>query len=281
LNGAEQHMDMGLRAKVALITGSNHGIGAATAKGFASVGAKVFLSYLRQPPQGCGAGEDESAGTTPGPALARALRARSADEVVVGIKSAGGEAESWEADLAEPENIPLLFDRAESAFGQVDVLVNNAAHCEYPSRVMDACQASIDRHFVVNTRAVALMMREYGRRHISRGGRWGRIINVSTDAADAFGDNVWYGASKYAMESISRVAAKELGPHGVTVNVVAPGPVQTGGYTPESVEREAAACPLGRIGYPQDIADVIVLLASERARWISGQLIHVGGGCRM
>lgn len=274
-------METGLRGKVALVTGANHGIGAAAARAFVSEGAKVFLTYLRYPPPECGGGDEEAAGATPGPALAGALRAKSADEVVDAVKAAGGEAESWEADLAEPTNIPSLFDRAESAFGHVDVLVNNAAHCEYPSRVMGASAASIDRHFAVNTRAVSLLIREYGTRHIERGGEWGRIVNVSTDAADAFGDNVWYGASKYAMESISRVAARELGPHGVTVNVVSPGPVQTGGYTPESVQRESAACPLGRIGQPEDIADVIVLLASEQARWISGQVIYAGGGARM
>jgi len=83
------------------------------------------------------------------------------------------------------------------------------------------------------------------------------------------------------MESISRVAAKELGPHGVTINIVSPGPVQTGGYTPEQVKKWAAECPSGRIGEPEDIADAIVLLAFEQARWISGQLIYVGGGSRM
>jgi 3-oxoacyl-[acyl-carrier protein] reductase len=275
-------MDAGLRGKVALVTGANHGIGAATAGALAAEGAKVFLTYLRLRPEKGIAGKVESEKTAePGAVFYAAMREKSADHVLEFIRQSGGRAEAWEANLADPGNIPLLFDRAESALGAVSVLVNNAAHCEYPSRVLEATATSIDRHFAVNTRPVALMMREYGQRHISRGGRWGRIINVSADAADAFGGNVWYGASKYAMESISRVAAKELGPHGVTVNMVAPGPVQTGSYATEAVKREAASCPLGRIGQPEDIADATVLLASEQARWISGQLVYVGGGSRM
>ncbi|MCK4283286.1 MAG: SDR family oxidoreductase [Candidatus Brocadiae bacterium] len=275
-------MDTGLQGRVALVTGANHGIGAAVAKGLAAEGAKLFLTYLRVRPQDTGWGEDVARGLSESAeALYAAMRAKSADHVVKSIRDAGGSAEAWETDLADPANIPLLFDRAESAFGAVDVLVNNAAHCEYPSRVLEANAASMDRHFAVNTRAVALMIQEYGRRHIERAARWGRIINVSTDAADAFGGSVWYGASKYAMESISRVAAKELGPYGVTVNVVSPGPVQTGGYGAEAVERESAACPMGRIGQPQDIADAVVLVASEQARWITGQLVYVGGGSRM
>ncbi len=275
-------LNTGIGNKVVLITGANHGIGAATAKALAAEGAKVFVSYLRLRPEAFGMKEAEvQEATTPGPAFYRAMQASSADEVVESIRDQGGQAEAWEADLADSSNIPLLFDRAEAAFGQVNVLVNNAAHCVWPSTVLTASPESIDEHFAVNTRAVALMMREYGNRQIKRGGTWGRIINVSTDGAYGFSGNVWYGASKFAMESISRVAAKELGSYGVTVNVVSPGPTQTGYITPEQANEWAAECPLQRIGEPEDVADAIVLLASEQARWISGQLIHVGGGSRM
>ena len=277
-------IDTGLKGKVALVTGGNNpmGIGAATARAFAREGAKVFITYLRLSPEKSGTSVDEAMkATEPGYPLYRALKMKSADEVVQAIRTAGGQAEAWEADLTVAENIPLLFDRAESEFGPVEVLVNNAAHCEHPDTVLASSAEKIDRHFAVNTRAVMLMMKEYGRRHIERGASWGRIINVSTDAAYRFSGTVSYGASKFAMESISRVAAKELGPYGVTVNVVSPGPVQTGGYTPEQAKQWATDCPLGRIGEPEDVADVIIFLAAHQARWISGQLIYVGGGSKM
>ena len=137
---------------------------------------------------------------------------------------------------------------------------------------------SHDRHFAVNSRAVALMMAEYVRRHIERGARWGRIINVSTDGAYCFPGEVSYGASKAALEAYSRSAAKEVGKYGITVNIVAPGPIQTGWITPELEEKILPTIPLGRVGQPEDVADVIVFLASEQARWLTGQLLYVGGG---
>src|SRR3990172_2676102 len=124
-------------------------------------------------------------------------------------------------------------------------------------------------------------MAEYARRFVARGGRWGRIINVSTDGSPGFSGEVSYGASKYALESYTRAAANELGQYGITVNIVSPGPIQTGYITPELEEALLPAIPLGRLGQPEDVADVIVLLASEQARWVTGQLLYAGGGHRM
>jgi 3-oxoacyl-[acyl-carrier protein] reductase len=138
-----------------------------------------------------------------------------------------------------------------------------------------------DRHFAVNSRAVALMMAEYARRNIGRGANWGRIIIVSTDGASGFNSEVSYGASKHALESYSRAAAKELGKYGITINIASLGPTQTGWINPELERSLAAGTPLGRVGQPGDVADVIVFLASEQARWLTGQLIYVGGGWRM
>ncbi len=108
-----------------------------------------------------------------------------------------------------------------------------------------------------------------------------RIINVSTDAAHAHAANVSYAASKHAIESYSRSAAAELGRYGITVNIVAPGPIQTGYLAPKEEASIAAGTPLGRVGRPDDVADVIVFLCSDQARWVTGQLIYVGGGWRM
>jgi 3-oxoacyl-[acyl-carrier protein] reductase len=293
-------IDTGLRDKVALVTGANHGIGAATALAFAEEGAKVFLNYLRLSPQDYGGLEkrDADKAASPGRAYYYNTLTRSVDEIIKAVQETGGEGEAWEADLAVPDNIQKLFDRAEEKFARVDVLVNNAAHdrCdtfipqeelkknpmflgEYPMRSLTA--DSVDEHFAVNTRAVALLMEEFARRNIKRNSRWGRIINISTDGAYAHPSNVSYGASKFAVESYSRAAAYEFGPYGITVNVISPGAVQTGWMTPDTEKAIAESYPLRRTGKPEDIAQVAVFFASQQADWITGQVLYVGGGNRM
>lgn len=261
-------IDTGLKRKSVLVTGANHGIGAATAKALTAQGAMVFITYLGEP---------------------------SADGVVKAIRDGGGRAEAWEADLADPKTVPMLFDRAEAAFGPLDVLVNNAAHSERDTflpkdhagrdlqgRLIPIITAeSHDRHFAVNSRAVALMMAEYAQRHVARGARWGRIISVSTEGAVGYKDQVSYWASKNALESFTRGAAEELAQFGVTANIVSLGAIQTG-WIPKDKENEfVARIRLGRLGQPEDVADVIVFLASEQARWLTGQTLFVGGGSRV
>jgi len=286
-------IDAGLSDKVVLITGANHGIGAATAKAFAIQGAKVFISYMRISPEAYGISEEEAKNAAqPGLPMYHAKRMMSASMVVDEIRENGGQAESFESDLAEVANIPLLFDRAEDAFGHVEILVNNAAHWESDTftpqpRVsflssdranQTITKESHDRHFAVNSRAVALMMAEFAGRVVKHGIRWGRIINISTDGASAFPGEASYGASKHAMESYSRAAACELGKYGITVNIVSPGPTQTDYISRELEEKLIPDIPLGRLGQPKDIADAIIFFASEQASWITGQLIYVGGG---
>jgi 3-oxoacyl-[acyl-carrier protein] reductase len=201
-----------------------------------------------------------------------------ADELVHHIREQGGRAMAIAGDLSDPATIPALFDRAEEAYGRVDVLVNNAAHCEDPDTIFTTSAGSIDRTFGVNTRATVLMMAEFVRRYQQRGGEWGRIINLSTDAAQTFAGQIAYGASKAATEAFTRSVAIEVGPLGITVNTVAPGPVQTGWMSPDREEAERRIIPLGRVGQPEDIADAIVFLASDQARWLTGQVIKVSGG---
>jgi 3-oxoacyl-[acyl-carrier protein] reductase len=273
-------IDTGLENRVVLITGGNHGIGAATARAFAAQGARVFITYLRLSPQDYGIDPEEARrASEPGLPLYHATQTRSADAVVEEIRKGGSMAESWEVDLADPATIPGLFDLAEQKFGPVTVLVNNAAYCETPPDTIFGTSAeSVDKHFAVNTRAAVLLMAEFVRRHKERGGRWGRVINVSTDAAQNFAGQISYGASKAATEAFTRSVATEVGPLGITVNSVAPGPVQTGYITRESEKELLPEIPLRRIGEPEDIADAIVFLASEQARWITGQVIKVSGG---
>ncbi|MEJ2170139.1 MAG: SDR family oxidoreductase, partial [Desulfobacterales bacterium] len=138
-----------------------------------------------------------------------------------------------------------------------------------------------DAHFHVNSRAVALIIAEYAKRHVTRESKWGRIINITTDGARCHASNVSYGASKYAIESYTRSAATELGPYGITVNAISPGALQTG-WIPIELEKEIAAnYPLRRIGQPEDIAEAVIFFASDQAEWITGQVLQVGGGNRM
>lgn len=291
-------IDTGLDNKVALITGCNnpHGIGAATARAFASQGARVFLHYFRSMQNTLASGTSDQAVTTPGQAFYWKQQAKTADELVNAIIANGGSAVCFEADLADPSSIPRLFDQAEYAFERVDILVNNAAcseadtfffdlssgehaHSGFPTTTITT--GTYDKNFAINCRAPALMMAEFVRRIARRGIRDGRIVNVSTDGASGFAGEVSYGASKHALESYSRAAAAELGKYGIRINVVSLGPTQTGWIASELEREITAKTPLGRVGTPQDVADVIVFLASEQARWLTGQMLYVGGGRQM
>jgi 3-oxoacyl-[acyl-carrier protein] reductase len=274
-------IDPHLKNKIVLITGANnpHGIGAAIARAFARQDAKVLISYLRLPPEEFGIDPQEAEqATETGMPFYHARRAEPATEVVESIKAAGGWVTAKEADLTDPDQITQLFDWAEQTAGTVDILVNNAGAYQDHDTVFTATAETYRNTFDVNVGGTMLMTAKYVRRYKERGSQEGSIINLSTDAAQTFAGQINYGASKAAVEALTRSIAIEVGPLNIRVNAIAPGPTQTGYISAEFEQEITEQIPLQRLGTPQEIADVAIFLASHQARWLTGQVIKVSGG---
>lgn len=270
-------IDPGLQGRVALVTGANQGIGAGTARALAAQGAAVFLTYLRL------GGDDPGVQATDRPAYA-AARARPAEDVAAEIVRAGGRAAALEADLADPATGPRAASQRSKSAGTVEILVNNAdawvgdtfladAADRFGRRLTAVTAEGHDRAFAVNARAPALLIAEFARRHLARGAAWGRIVGLTTGGAPGFPEEVSYGASKNALESYTRAAAWELGRHGVTANIVCPPATDTGWITPEMAAAMAAAGPLYHVGQPEEVAELIVFLCSDQARFVTGETL--------
>jgi 3-oxoacyl-[acyl-carrier protein] reductase len=261
---------------VALVTGANHGIGAATARALAARGVSVVITYFRL----------ENGTDTRIPQIYRRDRASRADAVVTAIDAMGGASVAVEADLVDTLNIPLLFDRAEREFGPVDILVNNASGWLADTFNVDVDDVfgvpslrvaadTFDRQFAIDARAAAVLISEFARRHIDRNAQWGRIIGVTSGGPGGFPGEVSYGAAKAALENYTMSAALELAKRGVTGNLVCPPPTDTGWITSKVRQHVASRPDLGRIAQPDDVAAVIAYLASEEAGLISGNVVHL------
>jgi 3-oxoacyl-[acyl-carrier protein] reductase len=266
----------GLEGRVAIVTGANHGIGAATAETFVAHGANVLLTYLRLHHQ-----HDPAIPVTYGE-----HRAAGAEAVVASIRKAGGKAIAVEADLADVASIPLVFDRAEAEFGPVEILVNNASAWRMDTFTASATDrlgrntervsaATIDQLFAVDGRAAALLIAEFARRHVDRGATWGRIIGLTSGGPLGFPGEVSYGAAKAAQVNYTMAAAFELGSFGVTANVVHPPVTDTGWITPavEAVVRDSG--DLFHVAAPADVAAVIAFLASDLAGLVTANVIQL------
>jgi len=266
-----------LAGRVAIVTGANHGIGAATAVALAARGASVLVTYLRL----------EDAPDPGTPEAHRMNRARDASAVLAAIAEAGGAARAAEADLSDPLVPVQLFDQAERELGPVDILVNNAtgwladtfkaSGTDRLGRTLTPVSAdTFDRLFAVDARGGALMIAEFARRHLARGASYGRIISLTSGSGTGgFPEEVSYGAAKAALNDYTLSAAFELADAGITANVVHP-PVTDTGWVTSAVREAVAASPdLIHVATPDQVADVIAYLATESAGLITGNIIRL------
>lgn len=266
-------IDYGLKDRVALITGANNpqGIGAATALAFAREGAKVVLIFKRLPREFDTAKADRNG-------VDRYFQANASDASTVEQKLKEMDADYLilESDISDESAVKDIYAKTLERFGKVDILVNNAADGDMDGidTIEKVTRKVIDDTFAVNVRGSILMTREF----VSHRGDYGRIINISTDAAQVFAGQITYGASKATLEALTRSIALEVARYGITVNCVAPGPTQTGWIGAELEKDVVPIIPMGQLIQPEDIAQTILFLSSEQARLLTGQVIKVSGG---
>jgi 3-oxoacyl-[acyl-carrier protein] reductase len=245
-----------LTGKVAVVTGASKGIGAAIAKLFAKSGASVVVHY--------------SSGKA------------AADALVAEIKNFGGEALAIQADFSKTADLKRLFAQTKSAFGALDVVVNNAGVYAFDP-LEAATEQEFHREFTTNVLGVIIATQESAK-HFGPNG--GSIINISSIVSVGYMPNsVIYAASKSAVDAITRVTSIELAPKKIRVNSIAPGVTLTEGiaalgWPEEAVQAMVASIPFGRPGQPEDIARVALFLASDDSAWVTGERISASGGQR-
>lgn len=241
-----------LQGKVAIVTGSARGIGAEIAITLAKAGAKVIINFIH----------DQIA----------------AEAVCTSIAALGGEAHAVQADVARAAEVSKLFDAAIARFEHIDILINNAGILLF-KEIADISDDELERIIDINFKSVFYTLRE-GAAKLSDNGR---VVTISSTVTRLMLPKYGaYAATKAAIEQLTRVFACEMGKRGITANCILPGPVDTElfrtGKTPGDIERMANMAALGRIGTVRDVAQVVCFLASDEARWVTGQMIGVNGG---
>lgn len=266
-------INYGLEDRVAIVTGANNpwGIGAATALAFAREGVKVVLVYKKvfrpfDPGKIDRNGVDRYYGANAG----------TADAVAQKLKEMNADCLVLESDISDEDAVTEIYREVLKKYGRVDILINNAATDDETGcdTIETITQKVIDDTFAVNVRGTILMIREFIRHRKN----YGRIINISTDAAQIFAGQITYGASKATLEALTRSIALEVAQYGITVNCIAPGPTQTGWIDEEFEKVVVPLIPMGMLIQPEDIAETILFLTSRQARMITGQVIKVSGG---
>jgi len=241
-----------LKGKVAVVTGASREIGRSIAERLANDGASVVVNYTKN--------------------------ADEAKKVVAGIEASGGTAIAVQADVSRVADIRRLFHETDKAFGRLDILVNNAG-IFWAKPIAEVSEEEYDHIFAINAKGQFFAIQEAVRRMADGG----RVINISTGGTQlAFPGISAYGGSKAALELFTKVAAKELGARQITVNTVSPGYTETDMLSdPQFRTIGVQASPLGRLGRPKDIADVVAFMVSEEGGWITGDTIQAGGGVVM
>ncbi len=239
---------------VMLVTGGSRGIGAAICRAGARAGYAVVLSYVS--------------------------RAEDAEDVVRSIEEAGGMARAVRADTGSPDAVAALFAAADGV-GPLAALVYNAGVTGATSPLVDADPAEVARVVDVNfTGALHCAREAIARMARGRGGNGGSIVFISSRATayGSPGEYVWYAASKSGLDALTVGLAREVGSEGIRVNAVSPGPIDTGMLTEEKRERIASIVALGRVGQPEEVADAVMYLLSDRASYVTGANLAVSGG---
>ena len=259
--------------RVAVVTGANHGIGAAIAVALARSGVRVLATYLRM----------EAASE---PSTYEMGRMASTDGLVTQVESDGGVAVGLEIDLTSEGAAAAIFDTAEQRLGPVSILINNASAWMADTfkdvssdrlgrRLSTLDESSFDGVFAVDARASALLIAEFAVRHRRHRLDWGRIVGLTSGGPNGFPEEVSYGAAKAAMENLTMSAAFELGDRGITANVVHP-PVTDTGWVDDEVRREvAASSEMFHIASPEEVAAVVTFLCSEAADLITANRIQL------